>query len=192
MPLPTGPIPLVAVGDIIQEDWGDSVAQSLNNLTEQTDYLTWSPAAGVNYDATNTSGGSVLWFTVGGGTPEQLYVPSWATHAYVHYQICGVRYEPTTASNRVSYMLQANIGSLNGRFVRFSGQGGWFGMSWSDEFPDIEDIAGGDRSIKIHAQRIEAGGATPGTGTDHWRLFDQSDVAVWVIFKQAINPYPGL
>ena len=186
MPLPTGPIPLVAVGEIIEEDWGDSVAQSLNNLTEQHDWVTWQPATGVNYDATGTTGGMVAWFTVGGGTPTQIYVPEWATKAYVQYQICGVRYEPTTASNRVSYMLQASFGALTGRFVRFTGQGGWFGMSWGDEFLDVEDIAGGDRSIQIKAQRLE------GSSTDHWRLFDQSDVAVSVVFKQAIHAYPGL
>lgn len=186
MPLPTDPIPLVAVGDIIEEDWGDSVAQSLNNLTEQTDFLTWKPASGVNFDATGTIGGPVLWFTVGGGTPEQLYVPQWATTAYVHYQICGVRHQPTDAP-RTSYLLQAHLGSLTGRGVRFSGQGGWFGMSWADEFTAIEDIAGGDRSIKIYAQKIE-----PATGTDQWRLFDQSDVAVSVVFKQAIRDYSGL
>jgi hypothetical protein len=186
MPLPTGPIPLVAVGEIIEEDWGDSVAQSLNNLTEQHDFLTWKPASGVTYDATGTVGGSVAWFTVGGGTPEQLYVPTWATTAYVQYQVCGIQYQPVDSTPRISYLLNAHLGSLTGRGVRFTGQGGWFGMSWADEFTAVEDIAGGDRSIKIYAQKIE------GDSGEVWRLTDQSDVAISVVFKQAIHTYPGL
>lgn len=186
MALRTGPIPRVAYDEIIAEEWGDSVAQSLNNLYELSDYVVWSPATGTTYDAVDSIGGMVEWFVLGGATPHQVTVPDWATDAYAHFQICGVRYEPTTASNRVSYMLQAKIGSLEGRMVRFSGQGGWFGMSWSSTFHDIDDIAGGDRSIQIKAQKLE------GSGTDRWRLFDQSDVAVWIVFKQAVQFYPGL
>ena len=43
MALPTGPIPRVAFEEIIEEDWGDSVAQSLNNIAESHDWLIWSP-----------------------------------------------------------------------------------------------------------------------------------------------------
>src|SRR5262245_17844903 len=117
MPLPTGPIPLVAEGEIIEESWGDSVAQSLNNLTELTDYITWKPASGVTYDATGSIGGMVDWFTIGGGTPKQLMVPTWATSAYIHYQICGVTYQPTDATPRISYLLEAHVGTLTGRGV---------------------------------------------------------------------------
>lgn len=186
MALPTGPIPLVAFDEPIEESWGDSVAQSMNNLTELSDYRVWSPATGDHYDAVDTIGGMVDWFTVGGATAQQVTVPEWATNAYAHFQITGVRYQPTDASPRLSYLLQAQIGSLAGRQVRFSGQPGWFGMSWSSEFPDIEDIAGGDRSVKIRAQKLE------GDDGETWRLFDQSDVAVWIIFRQAIHFYPGL
>lgn len=180
MALPTEPIPLVALDDILEVSWGNGVAQSLNNLTQLTDYVTWKPASGVNYDADIGGTGMPTWFTIGGGTPTQIFVPDWATSAYAHFQICGVQYNPTSAS-RVSMLLQGQIGSITGRQIRYSGQGGWFGLSWGSEFPSIETIAGGDRSIKINAVRVE------GTGSDRWRLYDQSDVAVWVVFKQAIQ-----
>jgi hypothetical protein len=180
MALPTDPIDLVALDDIIEVSWGNSVAQSLNNLTEQSDYVTWKPASGVNYDADIGGTGMPTWFTIGGGTPEQIFVPDWATSAYAHFQICGVQYNPTTAG-RTTYLLEAQIGSIHGRSVKYSGQPGWFGLSWGSEFAAIDTIAGGDRSVKINAVRTE------GTGSERWRLFDQSDVAVWIIFKGAIG-----
>jgi hypothetical protein len=192
MALPTGPIPLVAFDEPIEESWGDSVAQSLNNLTQLSDYVVWKPDSGVTFDATGSIGGMVDWFTVGGATPKQVTVPTWAekpgSSAYAHFQICGIQYEPSPPSaSPVSYLLEAKIGSITSRSVRFSGQAGWFGVQWSSEFLNIEDIAGGDRSIKIRAQKVG-----PATGTDKWRLFDQSDVAVWIIFRQPIQFYSGL
>src|SRR5262245_26264474 len=103
MALPTGPIPLVAEGEIIEESWGDSVAQSLNNLTELTDYITWKPDSGATFDATGSIGGMVDWFTVGASTPKQVTVPDWATSAFAFFQLTGIRYQPTSPANRITY-----------------------------------------------------------------------------------------
>lgn len=186
MVLKTGPVPRVATGEIIEENWGDSVAQSLNNLTELTDYVVWSPAGGDNYDA-DKDGLMTQWFVMGGATPEQLYVPEWATNAFADIQICGVQNQPT-GGGRTGYLLQLRIGSLVGRQVRYSGQAGWFGLGWGSSFANIEDIAGGDRSVKVFAQRIE----NTGGADDRWRLNDQGDVAVRFMFTQAVDWYPGL
>lgn len=190
MALPTGPIPRVAVDEIIEEAWGDSVAQSLNNLKEGTTWATWSPAAGVEYDA-ETAGVMTTWFTFGAGDIE-FQIPDWATQAFVLYSISGVAYGPVVSGpaepgHRITYLLRAEFGTIQGRQVRFTGQGGWFGLTWADQFLDIEDIDTGDRVIRIKAQRIE------GSTTDTWTLFDQSDMAVQILYYgNAIDWYPGL
>ena len=184
MALPTGPIPRVALDEIIEESWGDSVAQSLNNLREATTWAVWNPAGGTEHLA-ETGGVMATWFTLGGTTAIEFQIPDWANQAFVAYSLAGVQYLPTSAS-RTSYLLQAQFGTINGRQVRYSGQGGWFGMSWADQFTDIEAIASGDRVIRIRAQRVE------GTGTDRWRFFDQSDIAVHVSYFPSVNFYPSL
>ena len=184
MALPTGPIPRVAFDEIIEEPWGDSVGQSINNLYEAFTWATWNPAGGTEHLA-ETGGVMGTWFTLGGPAPIEFQVPDWALQAYVVYSLSGVQYLPTSAG-RTSYLLQAQFGTLNGRQVRYSGQGGWFGMTWADQFTDIEAITSGDRLIRIRAQRVE------GTGTERWRFFDQSDIAVSITYHGAIDFYPGL
>src|SRR5262245_7614566 len=189
MALPTGPIPRVAYDEIIAEEWGDSVAQSLNNLNQMHEWVVWSPASGTSFLA-ETGGLMVNWFTVGGDSdPSIVTVPDWATRALVTYQINAVVQDPTSAG-RVSYLMRGRVGTTAGlgRPVRFSGRAGYFQCAWSD---DINvDPLDGDRTIKIQAQRIE------GTGSERWKLFDESDVAVHLIFRNAgggpANWYPGL
>ena len=180
MALPTGPIPKVAYGDIIEESWGDSVAQSLNNLTQLADWVTWSPTTGEVHKA-ETGGVMGVWFTVGGDTPKEVLVPDWAQTALVTYSITGVQQDPEGAG-RVTYLLQGQVGPEEGRTVRLSGRGGWFGMSWADNL-NVNPIEG-DRTIRIKAQRLE------GTGTECWKFFDQSDIAVWLVFSGAIRIWP--
>lgn len=182
MALPTGPIPRVAVGDIIEEDWGDSVAQSANNLTEQFRWTTWSPPAGTTIDAEG-AGIMSTWFTVGGGTPEDFVVPDWATDCWVTIDINGITYN--TGTTRTSYLLQLQFGTITGRNIRLTGQAGWFTATWSSRFATIEDIASSTRNIKVNAQWLEG-------ASTKWRLSDQSDVAVSVTYSTPVHSYPGL
>ena len=184
MALPSGPIPLVATGEIIEETWGDSVAQSLNNLAQHNTWAVWNPGSGDEFLA-DTAGLMTNWFTVGGATPTDLFIPDWAEQAFVTYTITGVQYRPTSPGHNISYLLQAQFGPLEGRLVRFTGQGGWFGMSWADQFLSIEDAVG-DRHIRIKAQRLE------GSGSDSWAFFDQSDIGVDIRYYNPIDLYPGL
>ena len=78
--------------------------------------------------------------------------------AFVLYSLSGV----TDSAPPTSYLLQAQFGTLNGRQVRYSGQGGWFGMTWADQFTDIEAITSGDRLIRIRANGSKAPAATGG------------------------------
>lgn len=195
MPLPTGPIPRVAVGEIIEENWGDSVAQSLNNLTEMIVWRTWSPATGDEYFADN-DGLMTQWFAFGaGGTdPLDFYVPTWARDALVTVTIAGIQYDPPGATARTSYLMQTRLGGLTGKLIRYSGQGGWFGTTWSDRFLDIEDVVG-DRILKVFAQRLEgsAGSAgPPAVEASRWNLSPESDVAVSIIYSGGIRFYPDL
>jgi len=182
MALPTGPIDRVAVGDIIEEDWGDSVAQSLNNVTEMQTWTTWSPPGGTTIDAEG-AGVMSTWFTVGGSSPTDFVVPDWATDAWVTIDINGIVY--STGTTRTSYLLQLQFGTITGRNIRVTGQGGWFTATWSSRFATIEDIAGTTRNIRVNAQQLEG-------GSTRWRLSDQSDVAVAVTYGTPVHSYPGL
>ena len=88
MALPTGPIPRVAVGEIIEEDWGDSVAQSLNNQAQMFDQMLWTPPSSI--EATDSTTTWENWFRVGGSTAEIL-VPDWAHHLIARVEINGIR-----------------------------------------------------------------------------------------------------
>ena len=114
------------------------------------------------------------------------FIPDWAEQAFVTYTITGVQYRPTSPGHNISYLLQAEFGPLEGRLVRFTGQGGWFGLSWTDKFITIEDIGGEERHIRIKAQRLE------GSGSDSWAFFDQSDIGVDIRYYNPIDLYPGL
>ena len=193
MALPTGPIPLVAVDEIIEESWGDSVAQSLNNINQLVTWKSWNPAPGAEFFADN-DGLMGTWFQVGAPDPTELVVPDWARQAFVTYTLSGVIYDPPGTSTRTSYLLQAEFGTLQGRKVRFSGQGGWFGMAWTDQFLDIEDVAG-DRHIRIKAQRLE--GTTGDAGppmveASRWKFYDQSDIGVQITYYPPVDFYPAL
>ena len=87
MALPTGPIPRVALDEIIEENWGDWVAQSLNNLAQRRDASNWKPTADINAPTASTM---TVWFNFGGGAGTDITVPDWAQNAYARMEINGV------------------------------------------------------------------------------------------------------
>jgi hypothetical protein len=169
MPLPTGPIPLVAYDEIIEESWGDEVAQSLNNLNQAHARVEWTPPSEVLAPT-----GSTLahWFTI----PPEITVPDWANHVTVTVQINGVH---DTGAGNDSYLLSAHVGPIEGRAIRMTAPVvvGWFPMNWGDYLPC--STAEGDRTIKIWAARIG--------GSDRWAIDGSTDVFVGLYFHGAIG-----
>lgn len=194
MALPTGPIPRVAFEEYIEEAWGDSVAQSLNNLAEASTQKLWTPD-GI-YTAPNSyssTGDLDVWFRVGGPTFE-ITVPVWATRAVVNVQLNGLS---LTGVGDSSYDVQVQIGSTTGRRIRRTARQvnslvnpddrEWFGLNWTD-FLNVTDEVG-DRAIRILA------GLYRSWGTERrWVADNYSDVGVFVAFAaaDAINFYPDL
>jgi hypothetical protein len=173
MALPTGPIPLVAFDEIIEESWGDSVAQSLNNLNQADDRLLWTPDT--EYLATTSTTTWTNWFRVGGSSGV-ITVPDWAGHVTAHVGINGIH--DTGAAND-TYILRLKIGPEAGRSIRLSSPLplGWFPAMWIDRLAcsSIE----GDRSVWIQAMRTG--------GADRFAVDNQSDVAVFLTFQGAIG-----
>jgi hypothetical protein len=177
MALPTGPITRPAFDEVIEEAFGDSVAQSLNNITQLTDQILWNPPGGFTDDA-ETAGTMSLWFPVGGATPSTITVPDWASKVFVRFELNGVHF----VGANCTYKLQGQIGPTVGRSVRFTGQAGWFQCAWSDSI-NVSSLEG-DRTVKINAQRVD-----PTSGTMHWQIDDQADIAVWMIFGTPVHEY---
>jgi hypothetical protein len=179
MSLPTGPIPRVAFDEIIEENWGDSVAQSLNNLAQRTDYLEWSPTAEML--ATTSTTTWTQWFRVGGTTGE-ITVPDWATHVVIQLHISGIR---ATVSGNTTYLVTVDVGPTRGRNMRQTNSvapGGWFSYIWNDVVPcsSIE----GDRGVKVMMMRVGAG--------NQWAVDTDSRVFLQMTFLGAIGWYPGI
>lgn len=197
MALKTGPIPRVAFDQIIEEDWGDSVAQSLNNASEMHDQIFWNPAIGEEYLAPttySTTGDLAQWFIVGGSTPATLWVPDWATRAVTRVDLNGIR---CAAQGEGTFDVQVQIGTVtSGRRVRRTirqtdaytnaDEADWAGLSWTDNL-DVSSINGADRNVRILA------GWYRNPGTDkRWVIDRWSDVAVTVIFTPAVKFYDSL
>jgi len=183
MALPTGPIPRVAYDEIIAEEWGDSVAQSLDNLAQFMDQAVWPVDSGTEYLAT---AGTVTtqWFVVGGATdPDEITVPDWAHHVLARWELNGVQLQPASPS-QTSYILQGQVGPADGRgrVRRFTGRAGYFHLTWTDYMPC--DALSGDRTLKVFAERVE--------GSGQFKINDQSDVSVQLLFQGAVGWYPGL
>ena len=141
MALPTGPIPLVAFDTIIEESWGDSVAQSLNNLNQRRSWGEWHPSG---EDLAPTASLMTLWWRFGGSAAVDLDVPDWATVAYVRVEMNGVYH---TDTDRSTYLLQLHIGPLTGR-IRHTGHAGYFAVSWATKLFAIQ-TATGDRRLSL-------------------------------------------
>lgn len=196
MALKTGPIPRVAFDQIIEEDYGDSVAQSLNNMSEMHDQVFWTPdtdyLAPTTYAAPPTD--LAVWFTVGGSSPHTIWVPDWATRALTRVDLNGIRCQ---AIGEGTFDVQVQLGTVtSGRRVRRTGrqhdsytnadEADWFGVSWTDNI-DVTTIAGADRNVRILA------GWYRNPGTDKRWIVDQwSDVAVSIIYTPAIKFYGDL
>lgn len=181
MALPTGPIPRVAVGEIIEENWGDSVAQSLNNLGERRDAGNWNPET--TYDTT-TGATMSTWFNFGGSTATDLVIPDWATIATIRIEINGVVNSGTPNS---TYDLQMYIGTEGGRIIRMTAtsDSGYFPIGWTDRFADLP--APGDRLLKVQVAKVS--GASP---SGHWTIGTTADVYFDALYGGAIGWYPGL
>jgi hypothetical protein len=173
MALPTGPIPLVAFDEIIEESWGDAVAQSLNNLNQSFDRLLWKPTAEML--ATTSSTTWTQWFRIGGPTGE-ITVPDWANKVIVGVGINGIR---ATGTGDTTYLLAIQVGPEQGRSIRQTNTvapGGWFGVAWADliNCSAIE----GDRSVKVLAMR---------TAGNQWAVDTNSDISLTMQFQGAIG-----
>lgn len=178
MALPTGPIPRVAYDEIIEENWGDSVAQSLNNLTEGTDFIDWTPTAEML--ATTSTTTWTQWFRVGGASAD-ITVPDWAHHVIINLHISGIR---ATVSGNTTYLITVDVGPTRGRLMRQTNSvapGGWFSYQWNDHIPcsSIE----GDRGVKVMAMKVSG---------NQWAVDTDSRVFLQMTFLGAIDWYPGI
>ena len=179
MSFPTGPIPRVAYDEIIAEEWGDSVAQSLNNLRERNQRMLWIPDT--EYLASTSAAPALpsalaTWFRVG-GSGTTITVPDWAEHAQMSIGINGIR---QTASSP-TYAMQVQVGTQVGRRIRLSGRSDWFSASWTDYVP----VTGGDTvGVWVNASRLG--------GTGQFAVDNVSDIAIVFLFDTAIQWYPGL
>jgi hypothetical protein len=200
MALPTGPIPRVAFDEIIEEDWGDSVAQSLNNLKQAYEHIIWTPDT--QYVAPNSyssTGDLAVWFRVGGSSAE-VTVPDWATRAIVRVDLNGVGLvgggSGSTDIVHGTYDVQVQIGSVAGRRIRqtihqvgtipLASDRDWWGVHWTD-YLNVDPVAG-DRAV-----RILAGWYRDPTVDQRWQIDGWSDIGVFITYTAAaINFYPGL
>lgn len=179
--LPSGPIPLVAYDAIIEEGWGDSVAQSLNNLTERKGWLTYTPGDAGTPSTINapTSGAMTTWMEV-----TDLFVPDWATIALVHNEIASI-HDGSGGPN--SYDVELSIGGLTDvagqtRITRHTAPvaaGLWFTVVWACLI-DVSTLSG-YQPVQILARRVA------GSGT--WVADGFTGVAIEPSFMGAINWY---
>jgi hypothetical protein len=165
--LPVSPIPMVAYNGIIEEGWGDSVAQSLNNLSERKGWLTFTPGdAGTSTTIpAPTSASMTPWITIPAG--NGIFVPDWATVALVHNEIAAV-HEGSGGPN--TYDLQLAIGGATGvdglsRIVRQTSPVGanlWFPVVWSCLI-DVSALSS-YQSVEILARRVAGSGVWTADG----------------------------
>lgn len=184
MALPTGPISRVAYDEIIAEEWGDSVAQSLNNLSQFLDQAVWPVPTGSEFLAPIGPGAVPPWFVVGGDTdPDLITVPDWAHHVLARWELNGVQLQPASPS-QTSYILQGQVGPADGRgrVRRFTGRSGYFHLTWTDYMPC--DALAGDRTLKVFSERTE--------GSGQFKINAESDISVQLMFQGAVDWYPGL
>jgi len=195
MALPTGPVPRVALDEIIEESWGDSVAQSLNNSGEQHSKLMWSALPSeILAPTTYSSSGDLpdVWFTVGGTGGPTITVPDWADRALAVVNINGIS---LGAAGYSTYDLQAQIGDNAGRRIRRTARQvrtistaddrEWFGLSWTE---DIDLTDPGDRHIRIRAGRRYS-------GDQRWAVDGSSDIGIYLTFLGEFGFagfYPGI
>jgi hypothetical protein len=176
--LPTDPIPQVAYGAIIEEGWGDSVAQSLNNLN-QISFLTWPadpPAGSSTPTATPTATSMSTWLEVG-----QLNVPDWlAADALIQTSIEAV-VEGTGGPN--TYDLDLSVGGItSGRISRLTApvaSGQWFTVVFSCLIP-IQTLTGW-QDVEILAHRVSGSGV--------WTATAETAVAVIPHYRDPVGWY---
>jgi len=175
--LPTGPIPTVAYDQIIEEGWGDSVAQSLNNLGEAS-FLTWpDPGSGGSTSiAAPTTSTMSVWLE-----PGNLYIPDWtASDAFIQTSVESV-VEGSSGPN--TYELQLSIGGVtSGRVCRYTApvaSGQWFTVIWSCLIP-VSALTG-MQAVQILARRV--------SGTGVWTATNETAVHVIPTFRDAVNWY---
>ena len=178
MALPTSPIPLVATGEIIEENWGDSVAQSLNNLKQRKDASNWKPTAEIQAPTAATM---TTWFNYGGGTGTDLTIPDWATLATVRLEMNGVR---NLGTPNATYDVQLFFGTVPGRIIRVTAtsDAGWFPLGWTDQFASLPGA--GARKLLVKVAKVSGG--------NRWTIDTDSDIAFDVDYGGAIGWYPGL
>src|SRR4029453_16160543 len=90
-----------------------------------------------------------------------------ARPAYVHGEIPGVRDRGPDP-----YILQMQLGTVDGRTVKQTGRTGWFQMAWSDRIPS--STIPGKRKLKVMAARA--------SGAPNWVIDADSDIAVPIGF----------
>lgn len=151
--LPYAPIPTVAYDAIIEEGWGDSVAQSLNNVNEAEQWLTYPDESGtsIDIDAPTASTFSV-WLS-----PGQLYIPDWAALTIVNTELASIT-EKTGGPNTLE--LQLSIGGIvSDKLCRTTapvGAGQWFSVFWACRI-DVSTLTG-LQDVQIFARRISGSG----------------------------------
>ena len=177
MALPTGPIDLVAFDDLIEVAWGNSVAQSLNNLKERREQQVWAPPSEILAPATAAPALPAElpnWFRMGGASPLDITIPDWATTVIATVLLNGAR-DPT---DNTAYAVQVKLGTEFGRRIRQTGRNGYFGVIWGSEF-NVAGIAGDTVGVWIGAGRL--------SGSGQWRVDGDSDVAITFDFGGAIG-----
>lgn len=181
MALPTGPIPRVALDEIIEENWGDSVAQSLNNLAQRRDASNWKPTADINAPTASTM---TVWFNFGGGAGTDITVPDWAQNAYARMEINGVE---DLGSPNGTYDLQLFIGTTGGRIIRqtATSDDGFFPIGWTDRI-DVSDLAGA-RKLIVKVAKVSGAAIAA-----NWKISTNSDIAFDIEYSGAIDFYPGI
>ena len=155
MALPTGPIPRVAFDEIIEEDWGDRVAQSLNNLTRAADCIDlWTRRAAPRHRRHSTTM-MTPWFRVGGGTPT-ITVPDWATSRSSPTDLPASSTIRPPSPAATSYLLQADVGPIQGRLIRrHRPAAAGSACQWTDQYPRRRGRSKADRSIRVEANAVE-------------------------------------
>lgn len=165
--LPTGPIPTVAYDAIIEEGWGDSVAQSLNNLGQGETFLTWPDDTGSEPDhAAPTSSSFSVWFT----PSQQLFVPQWAGISFFQVSLESI-YDTTGGPS--TYEVGITIGGVStDRHILLTAPVAanlWFNLSWSC-LVDVSALDG-SQTVQIVARRV--------AGSSHW-VFGAPSSALWI------------
>jgi hypothetical protein len=174
--LPTGPIPQVAYDQIIEEGWGDSVAQSLNNL-EDVGWLTWpAPGSGTTSIPAPSSSSMAPWLE-----PGTLFIPDWVTTDSLIRTVAESIVEGSSGPN--TYELQLSIGGItSGRVCRVTapvGSGLWFNV----EFSCLIDVTtlSGDQDVVILARRVSGSGV--------WTATTETAIAVMPWFRGPVGWY---